>query len=417
MKKYTIAILGAGNRGLMFAELMAAEPEKYSVVALCDSRAEALDKCRKVLGATEDMLFSDEDTFFEKKRADALVIATYDRDHVRHAIQGMKLGYDLLLEKPVTDDPAELEELVRVRRETGAKVLVCHELRYVPAFRQVKDWLKAGKIGSLMEISAMERVAYFHFAQAYVRGPFRSVEIAHPLVLAKCSHDLDLLQDYAQSRCLTVSSLGDTSHFLAKNAPQGATARCVDCPHVQDCIFSAKKIYIDGWHRDGEPIDRWPYTKVTQEYPITEAALLSGIRDGMYGTCVYNGKNDVCDRQSVQMRFENGVLATLNIVMAASAGRRMNFFGTEGEIVLDEREDYLSLHRFGEAEKRIRISEIRGNVSGHGGGDMNLVSEFYDFLNRANECGTTLENSMESHRIGIAAEKSRKAGGEVVFVH
>ncbi|MBQ0101431.1 MAG: gfo/Idh/MocA family oxidoreductase, partial [Firmicutes bacterium] len=256
-----------------------------------------------------------------------------------------------------------------------------------------------------------ERVAYFHFAQAYVRGPFRSSALSHPLVLAKCSHDLDLLRHYVGERCETVCSDGDTSFFIKENKPDFAAERCVDCRYKNECIYSAKKIYIDGWHKAGEPADGWPYSKITQSVPITEESLYEGIGSGMYGTCVFGGDNDTCDRQSVLMRFENGVIATLNIAVAAYPGRRINFFGSKGEILLDERKGTVDLYRFGDDPVSVSIDSIRENKSGHGGGDDNLVDVFYKVLCGEADTETSLEKSIESHRMGIAAEKSRKNGG------
>ena len=78
-----------------------------------------------------------------------------------------------------------------------------------------------------------------------MRGIGASIELGHPAILAKCSHDLDLLQSYAQSECDTVSSVGGLDFFRPENAPEGATKRCLDCPHQETCAYSAKKIYID----------------------------------------------------------------------------------------------------------------------------------------------------------------------------
>ncbi len=53
---------------------------------------------------------------------------------------------------------------------------------------------------------------------------------------------------------------------------------------------------------------------------------------------------------------------------------------------------------------------------GHGGGDYMMVQDFYKALVGETELGTTLDRSVESHLMALAAEKSRITG-EVCRVH
>ena len=83
------------------------------------------------------------------------------------------------------------------------------------------------------------------------------MELGFPAILAKCSHDLNLVQNFADSECDTVSSVGGLDFFKPENAPEGAADRCLDCKYVDTCPYSAKRIYIDMWHKAGEPEFVW----------------------------------------------------------------------------------------------------------------------------------------------------------------
>lgn len=96
-------------------------------------------------------------------------MATFDKEHVRQCIRAMKMGYDVLLEKPIRDEKEEIALLLKVQKETGRTVAVCHELRYGPEYEKLSELLKCGTIGTLSAIDAMERVAYRHQVQAYGR--------------------------------------------------------------------------------------------------------------------------------------------------------------------------------------------------------------------------------------------------------
>ena len=417
MKTYTLAVLGCGGRGCAYAVRIARTKKNFSFAALCDPVPSQMERLQRVASTSVEALFTDEEEFFKEKRADALIIATPDREHVMQAIRAMRLGYDILLEKPISDSREEIEELLKVQEETRRQIIVCHVLRYGPGYQKCAEILESGKLGKLYAIDASERVAYWHWAQAYVRGIGASIELGHPAILAKCSHDLDLIQSYAKSECDTVSSVGELSFFRPENAPEGAADRCLDCKHMDTCPYSAKRIYIDGWHQAGEPEYTWPYTKATTVYPHTEETLMEGIRTGENGQCAFMCKVDKVDHQFVQMTFKNGVKASLKMVYAQEPGRRLVFYCTHGELVFDEREEKIEVRVFGEEPENINLANILEEGNAHGGGDTVLSKTFCDMIEGIATCPTTLNESVECHLMGIAAEESRKAGGILVKVH
>lgn len=419
MKIFSVAILGCGNRGVnTYGEYMFAEKDKFEITALCDIKKELLDKGRKKFCVPEENCFTDENEFFLKKRADAIVIATQDKDHVRHCLKAMALGYDILLEKPITDDKADCERILEAHKKYKNKILVCHVLRYAPAFVKVADLLNSGKIGRLVAIQALEQVSYWHQAHSYVRGNWRIAEETTPMILAKCCHDLDLLQYYAKSKCSSVSSVGDLTFFNAQNAPENTSERCVDCRLIDSCPYSAKRIYIDEWKAQGKP-QYWPFSVLASEYDaVTEDELNKAIKYGEYGRCVFRCDNDVVDHQITQMTFDNGVKATLTMTaFTRNGGRIMTFFGTLGEIILNEEAGTIEIKLFGEQTQVINIMEMKEAGHAHGGGDKLLVTSFYNTLCGNENSSTTLEASIESHLMGICAEQSRRSGGELIKVH
>ena len=110
------------------------------------------------------------------------------------------------------------------------------------------------------------------------------------------------------------------------------------------------------------------------------------------------------------------------------AGRKIVIHGTLGEIEMDENRDMLKVSVYGEEKDvyDVRKSQaysikdiINGDTKddfGHGGGDQLLINDFYKALVEGADAQTTLENSVESHLMALASEKSRKSG-EVVKVH
>ena len=183
-----VAVLGLGSRGKNYGSHLA-KTDGVKIVSVCDKYQAKIDKVKAKWGVPENACFTDEKDFFAQgKVADLMVIATQDRDHYGHAMKALDLGYNLLLEKPVSPDIAECLAIEKKAREKGLKVLVCHVLRYSNYYKRIHDILASGVLGDIMLIKHDEHIAYWHFAHSYVRGNWRREEETSPMLLAKCCH-------------------------------------------------------------------------------------------------------------------------------------------------------------------------------------------------------------------------------------
>ncbi len=417
-RKFTVAIIGLGSRGAeAYGRIMAEEKDRFSIAAVCEINPEKLDIYGNVFGVDEKQRFLSEEEFFAKRRADVLVIATMDNDHVRQCERALKLGYDVLLEKPITRDEGECERLLAAQKY-GGKVVVCHVLRYAPAYVKVKELLEKKICGDLVMIDSIEQVCYWHQAHSFVRGNWRNSVETSPMILQKCCHDLDLLQYYAESKCDTIASIGDLRHFRRECQPEGAADRCTQCIYIKTCPYSAESIYIGNWKSAGSPENCWPYNALTQQFPLTEEKIRKAIETGPYGRCVYACDNDVVDHQIVMMTFQNGIKANLRMTgFTSEGGRIMRFYCTEGQIDMQDAENIIQIKRFNHPVETIDCRKFTEGGHNHGGGDNKLIEEFYKVLCGEEDAPTRLEDSVESHLMAIRAEESRKAGGVLLKIH
>lgn len=420
-KIYTVAVIGCGSRGWVYGTEMYNKPDKYKIVAICDVDDTRLKNAQQKWNVDDANLFTDEKEFFKEKRADFLILATQDRDHVRMCVRAMELGYDILLEKPISPLYDELIQLLEANKKYKRSVVVCHVLRYAPAFVKIKKLLEEGAIGKLIRIESIEQVAYWHQAHSFVRGNWRNDTQTSPMIMQKCCHDLDLLQWYAGSKCKTVYSTGNLSFFNKENQPEGASDRCDTCKYINTCPYSAERLYIGKWKEQDCPEWGWPFNVVCSTLPNTEEGIRNAYKENQYGRCVFACDNNVVDNQSVDMVFENGIKVTLTMTAFTDGmGRNMRFHGSLGEIELAEGENgTLTVCKFGEEKKVYKISELLDDAKdefNHGGGDAKLCDSLYAVVNDGVVAGTSLESSVESHLMALAAEKSRKEG-VVVNVH
>lgn len=408
-KKFKVSCIGLGHRGFCYLERMAEQSEHYEIIAVCDLIKERVSQAQEQFNLKDENCFLDEENFFKEKRGDVLIVSTQDRDHVGHCIKALKLGYDILCEKPISGAKGEIDQLVEAQRKYGHKIFVCHVLRYAPAFTKVKEYLDQGAIGQLVMIDSIENVNYRHQAHSFVRGNWRNSKETSPMILAKCCHDLDLLTWYSDSSCKSLSSIGDLRFFKKENQPEGASDRCKGCKYQGSCIYDAYEIYIKNQF--------WGRRMITDERPITDEAVQRALDKGQYGKCVFACDNDVVDNEMTIIQFENGVTANLRMTaFTYGGGRTMKFYGTHGQIDLDEEAGFIDVMVFNKPKERIEISNLVDAVSGHGGGDDGLIKGLYENLISTKPGSTTLAVSVESHLMAFAAEESRLQGGKSINI-
>ena len=410
MKKITFAFLGLGNRGQVHSSQVLKYPDRMKVVAASDPRKECRDACNKYLNLPENMLFeSGEELLKQEKLADVMVISTTDRQHKAHAIAALSKGYDLLLEKPIAVTPEDCKEIAETAARLGRKVLVCHVLRYTPFYKTIKQLINKGTVGKIEAIQATEGVGWYHMAHSYVRGNWHKLETSAPMILAKSSHDLDLIIWLTGKKCKKVTSFGSLDYFKKENCPEGAPDRCMDgCPK-EDCPFHAVKYYISR-------IPGWP-ARILHPEP-NEENIMEALRNTDYGRCVFKMDNNVVDHQIVNLLLEDNITASFQMIgFTATQDRTIRIMGTEGEIWGNLKSKVIHYSRFGEEEQIIDLTKTPSDFSGHAGGDSGLMDDMLhyeadDDFDRISL--TPIDQSVESHMIAFAAEKSRLADGEVI---
>lgn len=411
----TFAVLGFGARGKNYTGLIKMLQED-SVLAVCDPDTARLAIAKKHHNIPDEMLFTDEDAFFGKGRlADICIVSTQDAQHHDHAIKALNAGYDLLLEKPIATSEADVLDIYYTAKRLDKKIYVCHVLRYAPFFTYIKKEIDSGKYGRVSTINLTEHVCYWHQAHSYVRGNWANTEKSSPMIVAKCCHDIDILIWLMGDKIKTVSSQGSLRLFKKENQPEGAADRCMQCKFKETCQYSAYRIYIQKRFEKEQKL-RWPLDVLTNE-AITRENLVKALEEGPYGRCVYACDNDAVDHQVTNFLFENGSTAHLTMTAFSDVGRRDIYVHCEfGEISGNMTENKLHCRRFGEEETVIDVGELAKETSGygHGGGDFFLIKDIIAESAGEQTLGlTSIENSVESHLVGFAAEKSRLAEGEM----
>jgi len=160
-----LGIIGAGNWGSNlirnFCEIIGDEK-----VVVCDARNEKITKIQKIYPEIEttknlkDILLN--------AQIQAVVVATPTATHYRIAKDVLLSGKHLFVEKPITLNIKEAEELIEISEKKNLTLMVDHLLEYHPAVEEMKKLIEKGELGEI----------YYIYSQRLNLGPIRSPENA-----------------------------------------------------------------------------------------------------------------------------------------------------------------------------------------------------------------------------------------------
>ena len=223
-----IALIGAGQRGMIYAGYMA-ESFGEEIAAVVEPNEIRRNIAKEKFDIKDENVFTNSEEFFEKgKLADIVIIASMDRDHYEQVMQALDCGYDILLEKPISPNPEECLRIEKKAHEVGRKITVCHVLRYTNFFSEIKNIIDSGELGKVMTIQHAENIGNFHMAHSFVRGNWRNSEESSPIIMQKSCHDMDILVWLAGSGAKKISSFGSLDYFKEENAPEDELEEFLD---------------------------------------------------------------------------------------------------------------------------------------------------------------------------------------------
>ena len=335
MKTVKVCIFGVGNRGNCYGELAINKPQKMKVVQIVDSNKTALEWAKNFYHLNDEDCFNSFDEWLNnhEKKADAVINCFMDQYHIETTMPLFKLGYDVLLEKPITNNPKELIALMDESKKYNRKLMVCHVLRYTPFYLRIKKIIESKELGDLVTVEMAEHVYLPHMMSSYVRGKWRSEkECGSPMIMAKCCHDTDLMCWFNnQATPVYVSSFGERTQFIPQNKPKDATEKCMDCPHKTTCQYSCY------WYLLNTAQDAIVFNNAVEGKRFDEVTVDDKIKvfkeSPSLGLCAFSGPQDLVDHQMSNVVFSNGVTMSLNMVGGASYPcRTIHVILTKGEI-------------------------------------------------------------------------------------
>jgi len=148
--KLRVCVVGLGPIGNLHSRIYK-EDDLCELVGVCDLIEERARSAGERFGVPWFLAAGE---MFEKLAPDVVSVATggfeYASDHYEPTIQALRAGAHVLCEKPIHNEIAKAEEMVRVARECKRCFAVNLNHRFTPAARLAKQWLDEGRLGDLL---------------------------------------------------------------------------------------------------------------------------------------------------------------------------------------------------------------------------------------------------------------------------
>lgn len=376
MEPLRVGVVGMGVRGLWIARMATDSPEA-ELMGLADMNPRMLEIAGMSFPGVP--LYDSGETMAKEAGLEAVLIGTGDRFHAGNAREALLNGKHALIEKPLAQSFADLEEIARLKRESGLTTGTYLELRHSTLWKRVREIIASGEIGRVLSGYLTEYVGRDK-SQFYSRTKTRAREFVVSLVLQKGVHGLDLLNWFMDSSPVTVSASGGLRFF---GGDQPAEKHCRDCEQRESCRHAHDfKFWMDP---PGVEFEH------NEDY------------------CVWSQAADVEDVSLVNIEYASGAVGAYHEVhFAPYYGMHMTLFGSEAQLDIEANHDtgqaYVDItRRYGNRDQR---RERPTRDTGHGGADPALLADFIKSCREGTEPLCDLKAGYDSAAIGVATRMS-----------
>ena len=185
MQKIRAAVVGVGYLGRFHAQKYA-RAEGCELVAVVDARAEAREAVANELNT---QALADHRELLG--RVDAVSVVTPTPAHFGIAREFLSAGVHVLVEKPITETPAEARELIELANARGRVLQVGHLERFNAAILAAEPYLTAPR-----------------FIECHRLAPYKERGTDVNVVLDLMIHDIDIVQTIVGAPIVSIDAIG-----------------------------------------------------------------------------------------------------------------------------------------------------------------------------------------------------------------
>lgn len=340
----------------------------------------------------------------QEAKVDTLLVAGPDVTHCGYIEAGLLAGCDVIVEKPIAIDCAQVRRILEAERTSGRRVLVTHNYRYTPTHKRLKRMILNGDLGRIINVEFSYNLDTHHGSSYFFRWN-RMRAMSGGLVIHKSCHHFDLVNWWLADTPTDLCAFGGLSYYGPQGAirPRDAQGQPLprdeerdQCPifqkHHAASVDPVTRQATTGWNELELPYDT--------QYPPDSPRY------------IYDEEIDIEDHYSAVVRYRGGAAMSYSCNFCTPwEGYILGINGTKGRVEITHRSDpdptgktnpvsdvgHITYYPLFGGKQVIEIPAVAG---GHGGADFAIQRDLF------------AEVSEESRALDLVADS--RAGGIAV---
>jgi UDP-N-acetylglucosamine 3-dehydrogenase len=146
MSKIKIGVIGCGSIAQHRHLPEYANNEHVEITAVCDIVG---DRVKEVAAQYGAHAYTKYEELLASQDVDAVSVCTPNYLHAPITIEALTAGKHVLCEKPMATSSEEALEMIQSAKESGKKLMIAHNQRFVPSHEKAKKLIENGEIGKI----------------------------------------------------------------------------------------------------------------------------------------------------------------------------------------------------------------------------------------------------------------------------
>jgi len=193
VEQVRLGLVGFGVIGSMHSKYLAdGEVSGVTLSCICDVSPDRLKLAKEMYPNVK--LFSDYKEMIRSGEVDAVFVATPHYDHPKVAIDALKNGLHVLIEKPAGVYTKQVLEMNEVALRSGRVFGIMYNQRTNPVYQKLRDLIKSGELGEIKRTNWI--IDWYRPQSYYDSGGWRATWAGEGggVLLNQDPHQLDLWQ-------------------------------------------------------------------------------------------------------------------------------------------------------------------------------------------------------------------------------
>jgi predicted dehydrogenase len=382
LRKYKIGIIGAGIRAVFFVNEIL-KKEKLEIAAIADIDMNNMEHLCNIYEKQWDK-YLDYKALLEREDIDAIVLSTPDYMHEQQAVEILRAGKHLFLEKPMAITLEGARRIIEERNRSGKILIVGFVLRYNKLYKKMKELIDSKIIGEVKAAWVLHSVGTS--SQWFFHNWHGRMENTGGLLVQKGSHDFDIINWIINSKVKKIAAMGSLDFFGGNNLNELECQSCKDRSKCSEAIKGNNVI----WRKYNGKIAKIVYNQWKNK-------------------CAFREEINVLDNYQILLEYENGVkVSYFENHYTPDDNREYIFIGTKGKLILNDEEDTITvkLRNGMQHRKEEIVYENLKALKWHGDGNIYILDDFISAMETGIAPSASAEAGAAALEIAITAHMS-----------